>query len=125
MSSSFNQIFQDILKRDDALEPASVVDTEGAVRLGGAELLEDGLDGVGAGASGEVERRGPQLLDEFVQRLVQGGDGLPPSGEGEDVGLGVDLDDDAVVVEDGEGGELLERSEERRVGKECRSRWSP
>ena len=22
-------------------------------------------------------------------------------------------------------GELIERSEERRVGKECRSRWSP
>src|SRR5256885_3952712 len=25
----------------------------------------------------------------------------------------------------GGGGELRERSEERRVGKECRSRWSP
>ena len=23
------------------------------------------------------------------------------------------------------GGKVLERSEERRVGKECRSRWSP
>ena len=26
---------------------------------------------------------------------------------------------------DGEGAELELRSEERRVGKECRSRWSP
>src|SRR5256712_13159608 len=28
-------------------------------------------------------------------------------------------------VEDHNGGAILHRSEERRVGKECRSRWSP
>ena len=30
-----------------------------------------------------------------------------------------DLDEEVIIPED------LERSEERRVGKECRSRWSP
>ena len=29
------------------------------------------------------------------------------------------------VMESGSGGARVERSEERRVGKECRSRWSP
>ena len=29
------------------------------------------------------------------------------------------------MYEDGKRGDTLARSEERRVGKECRSRWSP
>ena len=44
-----------------------------------------------------------------------------------------ELDDGQTADEDGEGAGLYEhfavvadkRSEERRVGKECRSRWSP
>ena len=32
---------------------------------------------------------------------------------------------DLVVIEDREVENLVHRSEERRVGKECRSRWSP
>ena len=42
-----------------------------------------------------------------------------------------DLDDDELVQQmhddlyDGMQEEIVERSEERRVGKECRSRWSP
>ena len=32
------------------------------------------------------------------------------------------LDNAALLVR---GGRVLDRSEERRVGKECRSRWSP
>ena len=31
----------------------------------------------------------------------------------------------AVLAGDGIGPEISTRSEERRVGKECRSRWSP
>src|SRR5689334_24821039 len=44
----------------------------------------------------------------------------------DDRGGGRHLEQNA-AGEIGEGGEqqLLERSEERRVGKECRSRWSP
>ena len=33
---------------------------------------------------------------------------------------GIEVDDFAQAIKD-----VLERSEERRVGKECRSRWSP
>src|SRR3712207_6754554 len=32
---------------------------------------------------------------------------------------------DRVRIWEGEDGDILGRSEERRVGKECRSRWSP
>ena len=30
-----------------------------------------------------------------------------------------------IIIGGGKVGETAERSEERRVGKECRSRWSP
>ena len=32
---------------------------------------------------------------------------------------------EVLVIDEGEGLRTAERSEERRVGKECRSRWSP
>src|SRR5260370_30262305 len=38
---------------------------------------------------------------------------------------GADLAAHSVVCEDGEHLFYQDRSEERRVGKECRSRWSP
>src|SRR6202000_1106191 len=44
------------------------------------------------------------------------------------LGLIADADGDPVSVRDAEALDLIEgltRSEERRVGKECRSRWSP
>ena len=34
-------------------------------------------------------------------------------------------DEDIAVYEAEDGSSAIERSEERRVGKECRSRWSP
>ena len=38
-------------------------------------------------------------------------------------------DSDSLLIRDNDGqsvfGTVLDRSEERRVGKECRSRWSP
>ena len=37
----------------------------------------------------------------------------------------VDHPSEVVVTETVSGDDLLLRSEERRVGKECRSRWSP
>ena len=39
------------------------------------------------------------------------------------IGLGNALVDALAIIED--DNILTERSEERRVGKECRSRWSP
>src|SRR2546430_8898176 len=35
------------------------------------------------------------------------------------------IQEDRLTYEPGEGGGTTKRSEERRVGKECRSRWSP
>src|SRR5256886_13300624 len=50
-----------------------------------------------------------------------------PLGTGVDVGVGDDEDGDGDGDGDGEGDADCDgdRSEERRVGKECRSRWSP
>src|SRR5476651_1499521 len=50
-------------------------------------------------------------------------DALPISGVRGHMGLGLEGQGAHVVHE--EGDTLLGRSEERRVGKECRSRWSP
>src|SRR3712207_8128523 len=60
--------------------------------------------------------RGPVALDVHVQVAVQVGDvqQLLEVVRG-DVALGLELVDPG----------CLGRSEERRVGKECRSRWSP
>ena len=41
------------------------------------------------------------------------------------LGRPVEAEDDAIVVDGHRVAVLAERSEERRVGKECRSRWSP
>src|SRR5690554_8149547 len=49
--------------------------------------------------------------------LVDGCQGIAAAGNGERRALGNGLGQRA--------GALAERSEERRVGKECRSRWSP
>src|SRR3712207_8870377 len=58
----------------------------------------------------------PGLLDRLVGLFEQGDDRL----------LVRDRDAEALDLEPGQLVEpLLERSEERRVGKECRSRWSP
>ena len=35
------------------------------------------------------------------------------------------LPDEVLIADDGSNEETRKRSEERRVGKECRSRWSP
>ena len=71
-------------------------------RAGGGEAY---LQEAGVGADGQVELGG--VGDE--QDVAVDVDGRPdgPEEEGEDVAR------------------LLGRSEERRVGKECRSRWSP
>src|SRR3712207_2100228 len=65
----------------------------------------------------------------FKTKNLDGYIGYAEYGEGEDyVGILGHLD----VVPEGDGwqyppyeAEIHERSEERRVGKECRSRWSP
>src|SRR2546429_4524431 len=61
-----------------------------------------------------------------VDRLALGPDGA--LGEGSDGSWLVDVHHRAhprTKNEDGAHGVSLGRSEERRVGKECRSRWSP
>ena len=42
-----------------------------------------------------------------------------------DYGSKIRLEDTGTVVTVGDGIVRIHRSEERRVGKECRSRWSP
>src|SRR3989449_9823514 len=78
-----------------------------------------------------------ELLDPFVEKrdeaLRTGEDDVGIRRIGRDVAAFAPADlipvlsaDDAIVVIalNGDGGVVL-RSEERRVGKECRSRWSP
>src|SRR3712207_9334719 len=82
-----------------------------------------------------IHDRFVEAMTERMQRLVLG-DALKPETE---IGPVVDrnqLDQDLSYIRIGQdegaklaaGGNLVERdtrSEERRVGKECRSRWSP
>ena len=74
----------------------------------------------------------PNLTDRVVNSAKQvgatGATIIPASGTGAHeaksfFGLSLDIRTDIVVflVDD----DIVERSEERRVGKECRSRWSP
>src|SRR2546425_13336671 len=57
---------------------------------------------------------------------VQGGCAVGGAqGAGVDVEVGVGVVDVGVVGDDVLGHRGVLRSEERRVGKECRSRWSP
>jgi len=58
---------------------------------------------------GAVKVRGGEVLGEF-QTLVNPGEPIPPF-----IAVLTGITDAAVA----------NRSEERRVGKECRSRWSP
>ena len=76
-----------------------------------------GLDEVGAGGDGGLGRRADLVIGQRV-RLQDGLD---------DDALGVaQLDDGPEVLGDTlDLATALTRSEERRVGKECRSRWSP
>ena len=56
-----------------------------------------------------------------MSSLFDGGISVSIFGESHGRGIGVVLDN----LPSGEEIDLDERSEERRVGKECRSRWSP
>ena len=56
--------------------------------------------------------------ERAADREVEDDNYMPPSGEE------ASLDDDEFVVPE-DPVEQERRSEERRVGKECRSRWSP
>src|SRR5690606_40924318 len=60
--------------------------------------------------------------DESVLDDVDAADAVAP---GDLVGPSKELVRFELLVVDGDGVAVLERSEERRVGKECRSRWSP
>ena len=115
-----NQKPQNILKRNDAFELAVLVDAVHAVRLARVELVQQRLDGVRFGAREVLQRRGAQLADERAEGLAEGGHGVFSAGEGEDVGLGVHLDDGAVLVEHRQRGDLAQRQgvegvDERRV----------
>ena len=61
--------------------------------------------------------------------LKQGTDGILPvdaeDGPGEDMGRGQRHDLGTCLSLFAQGDGVRHRSEERRVGKECRSRWSP
>jgi len=65
------------------------------------------------------------LLDEVAQEtgLVPGTPVFAAGGDGQCAGLGVNAVREGIVFLN--LGTAIVRSEERRVGKECRSRWSP
>jgi len=81
----------------------------------------------GIGFTGVVFRKG-YVVPFGVSLLIGGGQNMLELGVG---GTWIDFDDngDGDVIfdltEDQLIGHAIARSEERRVGKECRSRWSP
>src|SRR3712207_96469 len=72
-----------------------------------------------------VNREIPIVADDYVD--VEFGTGavkITPAHDPNDYQVGVRHDLPQIVILN-EDGTIVERSEERRVGKECRSRWSP
>ena len=61
----------------------------------------------------KVMRRAAELLRERLETIAQ----LMTQEQGKPLAQ--------ARLETGVGADIIERSEERRVGKECRSRWSP
>src|SRR3712207_3021483 len=95
---------QDAAGRVGELGQAGVVDA--VVHVGAAPLGDDEAD--------------------VAQHLEVVGDGRLAEGEAvDDVADADRLGAPGEQVEDADAGRVGERSEERRVGKECRSRWSP
>src|SRR5256885_3568776 len=69
-------------------------------------------------------------LEDFVRQVLRGRFGMQELVLGYDHGFGRGRAGDVALVrrlaqEDGFAVDVVDRSEERRVGKECRSRWSP
>ena len=64
----------------------------------------------------DIKEPGLNVLPPGVERHVVNGGGL--------TGFHIFPDDEVEIINN-EGNQICERSEERRVGKECRSRWSP
>ncbi len=69
-----------------------------------------------------VERHTPSGDSLLLTRRLRNGFGLGRAAN--TLGIEIDLKEGETVVYGGDGEQYL-RSEERRVGKECRSRWSP
>src|ERR671911_2101927 len=101
---------------------------------GKVAIVTGGGAGIGLAAAGRLSREGASVVicsDREVQaRQAAGGlrdEGLEVRGMRGDVTSSTDMEglvDFAVEVYGGVD-MLVNRSEERRVGKECRSRWSP
>ena len=69
----------------------------------------------------KIERLAGQPIDQLVDIPVQFDNDAPFSDQILDLSARIPLDSVALQTEP----ILTTRSEERRVGKECRSRWSP
>src|SRR5687767_15969267 len=87
--------------------------------------LEAALEGKAPGESLQLQLEPEQAFGEYDAQLVR----VEPAeryGEGITVGMEVEEESRFYTVTDVAAGKVvLDRSEERRVGKECRSRWSP
>ena len=71
-----------------------------------------------------IEKKELKKMGRFIQVALAGADFAVKSANWKPEDS--DLDEVGVYVSSGIGGfDIIERSEERRVGKECRSRWSP
>src|ERR1035437_9405692 len=101
------------------MAPAAAAGGGGQARqlsaLDARDVLADGIDLVDGGARGQ-EQAGGGLL--FLEGDARGGQGQERRSAARDQA-------DHQVVAAGGGDDLRDRSEERRVGKEGRSRWSP
>src|SRR5260221_3071514 len=103
-----------------------------------AQVVDDDMQPVPDGTPGRLAIKGPTgcryLADERQKRFVQNGWNLPGDtfvrdadgylfyqARNDDMIISASYNIAGPEVEDA----LLRRSEERRVGKECRSRWSP
>src|SRR2546422_5362345 len=62
-----------------------------------------------------------QRVPDFLFPIAKGGTAAIPGG----FGTGKCVAPDTLVMNPGGDSVRIDRSEERRVGKECRSRWSP
>src|SRR5260370_42689493 len=87
-----------------------------ALRRHAAAVAEDKGEKAGAAAGGLAQAAAGEVAEQRHG---------PVAGPDE-AGIGLDVEQAVVGIRDGSAvGALQERSEERRVGKECRSRWSP